>query len=188
MAWKNDQVSEKETKYIIEISQECLRVEGDFVELGCYKGDTSLTLAELLKNSDKKLWIYDSFEGLPEKKKEDESVLGKNFVSGELKVTKRGVKERFLRAGLRLPVIKKGWFGDFSFDDLPGQIAFGFLDGDFYDSIRDGLRLIQGKISRGGVLIVHDYNNPALPGVKRAVDEYGCNNLTIYESMAILKF
>ena len=28
------------------------------------------------------------------------------------------------------------------------------------------------RISSGGVLIVHDYTNPALPGVKRAVDEW----------------
>ncbi|MBR3169040.1 class I SAM-dependent methyltransferase [Candidatus Saccharibacteria bacterium] len=188
MSWKNDQVSEKETKYIIEISKECLKVEGDFVELGCYKGDTSLILADLLKNSGKRLWIYDSFEGLPEKKKEDESILGKDFVVGELMVTKREVKERFLRAGLKVPIIKKGWFADFSSNDLPERIAFAFLDGDFYDSIRDGLRLIQGKMSKGGILIIHDYNNPALPGVKKAVDEYGYDDLIIYESMAILEF
>ena len=188
MTWKNDQVSEKETKYIIEISKECLKVEGDFVELGCYKGDTSLILADLLKNSGKRLWIYDSFEGLPEKKKEDESILGKDFIVGELMVTKREVKERFLRAGLKVPIIKKGWFADFSSNDLPERIAFAFLDGDFYDSIRDGLRLIQGKMSKGGILIIHDYNNPALPGVKKAVDECGYDDLIVYESMAILEF
>ena len=50
MAWKNDQVSEKETDKILEVARDSLEVEGDFVELGCYKGDTSLLLAEVLRD------------------------------------------------------------------------------------------------------------------------------------------
>lgn len=188
MVWKNDQVSRGETERILNIARECLGVSGDFVELGCYKGDTSLLLAEILKDSDKKLWIYDSFEGLPEKSEEDFSPLGENFKRGELLVTKREVKERFLRAGLRVPVIKKGWFSDFSSDDLPGGIAFCFLDGDFYESIRDGLKLVENKMDENGVLIVHDYNNPELPGVKKAVDErVGTRDLQVLETCAIIR-
>lgn len=222
MAWKNDQVSEEETKKIIKLAKSVLGVEGDFVEFGCYKGDTSLVLAELLhrdimlyqkashsssaraketlsplvengvenhvdkvgktceKNVEKngcekhlkRLWIYDSFEGLPEKNIADESVLGVDFKEGELFVTKRDVKERFLRAGLPVPVIKKAWFCDLSGGDLPEKIAFAFLDGDFYESIRDSLKLVGPKMSKEGVIIVHDYTNPALPGVKKAVDEW----------------
>lgn len=188
MVWNNDQVSKEETKKILEIAKECLAIGGDFVELGCYKGDTSLALAEVLKGSDKRLWIYDSFEGLPEKSAQDNSPLGENFKKGELFVTKREVKARFLRAGLKVPVIKKGWFFDFSSEDLPEKISFCFLDGDFYESIRDGLKLIKNKMSNGAVLVVHDYNNPALPGVKRAVDEWWQSKIEIFESMAILRF
>ncbi len=173
MVWKNDQVTEKETERILELAREALFVPGDFVEMGCYKGDTSLMLAEILKESEKKLWIYDSFEGLPEKGTEDESVLGENFKGGELFVTKREVKERFLRAGLRVPIIKKAWFCDLTSHDLPEKIAFAFLDGDFYESISDSLKLVTPKMSPGGILVVHDFTNPALPGVKRAVDEWG---------------
>ena len=54
---------------------------------------------------------------------------------------------------------------------MPEKIAFAFLDGDFYESIKDSLRLVIPKMSRDGVIIVHDYTNLALPGVKRAVDE-----------------
>ena len=180
MSWKNDQVSEGETRRILELARECLSVEGDFVELGCYKGDTSLLLAEVLVENSvekfaKKLWIYDSFEGLPEKSVADESVLGVNFRVGELLVTKREVKERFLRAGLPVPVIKKGWFEDLKEVDLPEKIAFAFLDGDFYESIRDSLKLVVPKMASGGVLVVHDYSNPALPGVRKAVDEWSAD-------------
>ena len=172
MSWKNDQVSEKETERILELAQECLDISGDFVEMGCYKGDTSLLLAEIVKASEKKLWIYDSFEGLPEKKEADESVMGVLFRGGELAVTKREVKQRFLRVNLPVPVIKKAWFSELVENDLPEQIAFAFLDGDFYESIKDSIKLVAPKMSDGGVMVVHDYTNPALPGVKRAVDEW----------------
>ncbi len=207
MSWKNDQVSQEETGKIVELAKRCLMVSGDFVEMGCYKGDTSLLLAEVLRdynksisteeaveeaveevvekpvenivgkmgisggNSKKRLWIYDSFEGLPEKTSADKSVLGVLFRGGELSVTKREVKERFLRAGLPVPVIKKGWFSELSDSDMPELIAFAFLDGDFYESIRDSLKLVVPKMSQEGIIIVHDYTNPALPGVKKAVDE-----------------
>ena len=189
MTWKNDQVSEQETSKIIEIARNQLEVPGDFVEMGCYKGDTSLLIAEVLQESDKRLWIYDSFEGLPEKRKEDESLLGEAFKGGELYVAKREVKERFLRAGIKVPVIKKAWFSELANEDLPCKIAFAFLDGDFYESIRDSLAIVGDKISDGGVIMIHDYKNPALPGVARAVDEW-LNNKTykteIYQSMIVI--
>lgn len=205
MSWKNDQVSAGETERILELARRCLGVPGDFVEMGCYKGDTSLLLAEIIKDYNlkhmeksventvehlgksgekavedaacgedkKRLWIYDSFEGLPNKTEADNSVLGVDFKNGELMVTKREVKERFLRAGLPVPVIKKGWFCDLNGDDMPERIAFAFLDGDFYESIRDSLRLVVPRLEQDGIIVVHDYNNPALPGVKKAVDEIG---------------
>ena len=189
MAWNNDQVSRTETDKILEFARNCLTVSGDFVELGCYKGDTSLLLAEILKGTDKKLYIYDSFEGLPEKTTEDESAAGENFQGGELYVTKREVKERFLRANLPVPVIKKAWFNELHDADLPEKIAFAFLDGDFYESIRDSLRLIEDKMAENSVIIVHDYTNPALPGVARAVDEWirvRKRKIINYESLAII--
>ncbi len=189
MAWNNDQVSRTETDKILEFARNCLTVSGDFVELGCYKGDTSLLLAEILKGTDKKLYIYDSFEGLPEKTTEDESAAGENFQGGELYVTKREVKERFLRANLPVPVIKKAWFNELSDADLPEKIAFAFLDGDFYESIRDSLRLIEDKMAENSAIIVHDYTNPALPGVARAVDEWirvRKRKIINYESLAII--
>ena len=189
MTWKNDQVNSLETDKILELARNSLGSSGDFVELGCYKGDTSLLIAEILKNTDHILYIYDSFEGLPEKTGNDESALGENFKGGELYVTKREVKERFLRAGLKLPVIKKAWFNELTDEDLPEKITFAFLDGDFYESIRDSLKLIDGKMVEGGIIVVHDYMNLALPGVKKAVDEWLINKQVkqnTFQSMIII--
>ena len=168
------QVSERETEIILELAEKCLDVDGDFVEMGCYRGDTSLLLQRLVQKHEemaKKLWIYDSFEGLPEKSTEDMSGAGEEFKQGSLSVTKREVIERFKKAGLRVPRVKKAFFEDLVESDLPKKVAFAFLDGDLYQSIKDSLKLVLPVINRGGIIVVHDYNNPQLPGVARAVDE-----------------
>ena len=194
------QVADSETNEILKIARECLGLPGDFVELGCYEGDTSLLLAELLRDANsgdansgredaKRLWIYDSFEGLPAKTDADFSVAGEAFQAGVLAVSKREVKLRFLRAGLPVPVITKGWFSDLTDNDLPPKIAFAFLDGDLYESIRDSLKLVENKMIDGGIIIVHDYNNPELPGVTKAVDEWLKGRKLIQrDTLAIIKF
>lgn len=217
MSWKNEQVSEGETRAILTAARQCLGVPGDFVEMGCYRGDTSMLLAEVLwesekngeqvetrqrndgderqgearRSSRKKLWLYDSFEGLPEKEPVDESIMGVDFEKGVLAASRRELKQRFLRSGLAVPKIVKGWFGELTDKDLPVEIAFGFLDGDFYQSTRDGLKLIWPRLSEGGKLLVHDYANEALPGVAKAVDEYFremgvAPKIVVIESLAVV--
>lgn len=165
------QVDDNETAEILRLARSVINLPGGFVEMGCYEGDTSLMLMQELHNK-QRLWIYDSFEGLPSKTVEDESEAGKNFQQGVLAVSKKVVKARFLRTGLPVPVIKKAWFSDLTDSDMPEKICFAFLDGDLYQSIKDSLRLVGNKMVAGGVIIVHDYNNPELPGVTKAVDEW----------------
>ncbi|MBR3180448.1 class I SAM-dependent methyltransferase [Candidatus Saccharibacteria bacterium] len=172
MSWQNDQVSDSETNTILALAKKSLEIEGDFVEFGCYKGDTSLLLADLIKNTDKTLWLYDSFEGLPPKSANDTSALGQDFKPGALATTKRELKQRFLRANLKLPIIKKAWFNELTRSDIPDKISFAFLDGDFYESIKTSLELITPHLSPGATIVIHDYTNPALPGVAKAVNEW----------------
>lgn len=189
----NDQVTPAETSEILQLAETCLSVSGDFVELGCYRGDTSILLGKMLQNSTKNceylvenlcktLWIYDSFAGLPEKTTEDSSGAGQNFQKGELLVTKREVVEKLRKHGLKITnhpdptvssiIIKKAWFDELQSTDLPDRIAFAFLDGDLYSSIKTSLQLVIPRLADQGITIVHDYNNPELPGSARAVDEF----------------
>lgn len=214
---QNDQVTPKETAVILELAEKCLPVEGDFVELGCYRGDTSVLLGKLLaKNSvscgkpvdnlckttsqavenqcktpERHLWIYDSFAGLPAKTTEDASGAGQNFRAGELFVTKREVIEKLRRANLRNVIVKKAWFDQLTDHDLPAQIAFAFLDGDLYSSIKTSLKLVAPRLQNRGIMIVHDYNNPELPGSSRAVDEFlrthPSYHLTVRHTLAVLQ-
>lgn len=194
------QVSKNETEILLDLLENTLNIDGDIVEFGCYRGDTSVLFERRLENYRAKfpenplklLWIYDSFEGLPAKTKEDLSVAGDQFKAGELLVTKRGVIEKFKRFGLRLPKIKKGFFENLNpEEDVPKKISFAFLDGDLYGSIKTSLKLIEHRMEKGGIIIVHDYNNPELPGSSKAVDEWLRNHpeksLTLKETLAIIK-
>lgn len=192
---KNDQVTPKETHILLELAQEALSLPGDFVELGCYKGDTSVLLGKLLVEASPdcgKLWIYDSFAGLPEKTTEDASGAGENFQAGELFVTKHEAVQKIRRAGLHNVIIKKAWFDELTPADLPSQIAFAFLDGDLYGSIKTSLKLVVPLLHRQGIIVVHDYNNPELPGSSRAVDEFLRGHpefqLTVRQTLAVLRF
>ena len=172
----SDQVSYTEAEIIVRQLESVLQngVAGDIVEFGCYAGTTSLFIARLLKQLAEKrqFHVYDSFEGLPEKIGADNSAAGEQFKSGELKATKIQFINNFKRAGLPLPIIHKGWFNELTDSDVPNQIAFAFLDGDFYESIRDSLKLIENKLSPGAVIVVDDYQSEALPGTQKAVTQW----------------
>ena len=147
-------------------------VKGDVVELGCNVGESSKFLRKTLNSfsSSKKLWVYDSFEGLPLRSKWEE---GTPWEPGTLKTDKETLIKNFTQNNLLPPdVIVKSWFNDINDIDLPEKISFAFLDGDFYDSIYDSLIKIYDRVSEGGYIFLHDYKRSDLPGVKAAIDDF----------------
>jgi O-methyltransferase len=172
----SDQIDRKELSVILRVFQTVLakEVNGDVVEFGCYVGTTSLFLQRLIlqARSNKVLYVYDSFAGLPAKTLPDVSPVGEQFKGGELVATKAQLIKNFKHAGLPLPVIRKAWFEELEPSDVPNQISFAFLDGDFYTSIMASLELIWPKLQPGAVVIVDDYQAEALPGVRRALKEW----------------
>jgi len=150
-------------------------VPGHVVEFGCYAGTTSLFIRRLLNargQPAREFHVYDSFAGLPEKAPQDHNAAGVDFEVGKLYVSKADFVKVFRAANLALPVIHKGWFSDTPSDQVPAPIACAFLDGDFYESILDSLRLVWPKMSPGGVVLVDDYKRETLPGVERALHDF----------------
>ena len=63
------------------------------------------------------------------------------------------------------------------------------MDGDFYESILTPLKLIWTRLSEGAVVVIDDYQNAALPGVQKAVDEWMLRHraqIKIEASLAII--
>ena len=190
----SDQVDTKELRVLLRELEKALRsgTTGNIVEFGCYVGTTSLFIRRLLDAYDftGEFHVYDSFAGLPEKTSVDNSAAGEQFKAGELLAPRKTFVYNFKKAGLKLPTIHKGWFADFTPDDVPESIIFAFFDGDFYESIADSFRVCDGKFQEKVTIIVDDYANEALPGAARAVDEWMRHNqqftLRIEASLAII--
>ena len=158
-------------KYILSNLASVIRLPGDVVELGCNVGVTSSYLQRLIKAAgvDKRLHVYDSFEGLPPKTAEDGATPcdeGASAVSVEM------FHKTFEDAGVELPIINKGFFGDIADEKYPEKICFAFFDGDFYGSIMDSFKKIYDKMVPGGIILIHDYAWLAFPGVCKACDDF----------------
>jgi O-methyltransferase len=146
---------------------ECQRVEGDMVEFGAYTGQAAMLMSSLCN---KTLWVYDSFRGLPPKRAIDGN--DARFYEGVLAVGKDVLIRNFAAAGLATPCIIEKWFGQLTDNELPNRIAFAHLDGDFYESIFDSLKLVYQRMTPGGIVLIDDYNHRGLPGVRVAVSDF----------------
>lgn len=85
-----------------------LGVEGNVAELGCYRGDTSWQLNVLMP--DRKLYLFDTFEGFDERDVDMERKLGCSDAQTGLY---SGTDKEKLMERMPLPgqvVIRKGWF------------------------------------------------------------------------------
>jgi len=186
----SDQVDTRELTAILSELEHLLAggKRGSIVELGCYVGTTSLFIRRLMneyKVTDE-FHVYDSFEGLPEKTFQDVSVAGDQFVVGALYAARHTLLENFKKARLQAPIVHKGWFSDLVPKDMPDGILFAFLDGDYYESIRDSLKLVENKLLPGAIIIVDDYASEALPGAAKAADEWASRKGYRIQNMASL--
>lgn len=145
-------------------------IEGDVVELGCNVGTVSLFIRRFLdrNGSSKRFFVYDSFEGLPEKRKEDGN--DPFYRTGCCQCKAQELIDNFQLAELTVPEIKQGRFSEIT--EWPDKIAFAFFDGDFYSSILDSFGQVYPKMTAGSRIAIHDYRNPGLPGVERACLEF----------------
>lgn len=148
-------------------------VPGDVVELGCLTGQTAAVMARTLQDfgSDKILWLFDSFEGLPQPTRED----GSNFplIPENFATSPQYIRERFAALGLPQPGIMEGWFGDTLKKFLPETICFAHLDADVYSSTKEGMEALYFRLAPGAIVLVDDY---ARADVCDLITEYYAQN------------
>jgi O-methyltransferase len=168
-----------EHKIILTYLQHILdnNIEGDIVEFGCYGGGTSVAIKKLLKanNSNKKLYVYDSFEGLPENHENDKIATN---TKGTMVSSLQTYKDKIEKNNCKDINITKGFFKDIKESELPEKISFAFYDGDLYQSTLDFLNKVEGKMSKGSIIIFDDFVHPQgiFPGTKVACNEYFKSN------------
>jgi len=165
----NDEQLSALIKYLLVAIEK--KVEGDVVEFGCYVGESSKVLMKTIieSRSNKKLYVYDSFEGLPSL---SEWEINTGWKPGTLKTSEDVLIQNFIDNELPPPIVHKDWFKDIPDDKIPEKISFAFLDGDFFESIYDSLNKIYDRVVEGGYICFHDYLRNDLPGVKEGIERF----------------
>ena len=170
------------TKYIVQND-----IPGDIIECGVWKGGSMMAIALKLlkeKNSEKDLYLFDTYEGMSKPTELDISFEGKNaekqYEKNKRKedssdwcyVPLEEVKQNMIKTEYNSQKLHfiKGKVENTIPEFAPKQISLLRLDTDWYESTKHELIHLYPRLSTGGVLIIDDYGY--WKGAKKAVDEY----------------
>lgn len=159
--------------------EEVLRngVPGDLIEAGVWRGGVPIFMRAILAargDEERKVWVADSFEGLPSPNVKDYPADRGYDLSmwKSLAVPLKEVRANFERFGLLDDQVNflPGWFKDTLPEAPITRLAVMRLDGDLYESTMDALVHLYPKLSPGGYAIIDDYRSA--PPCQKAVDDY----------------
>ena len=138
-------------------------IKGVLAEVGVFKGGSAKIICEA--KGRRALHLFDTFEGMPEVSGYDAS-----YRKGQFKATLGSVKD-FLK-GYPNVHFHKGVFPENTKLLRNKKFAFVNLDVDIYESTLNCIKFFYPRMSKGGIIISHDYNYPEAPGVKKAFGEF----------------
>lgn len=163
-------------------------VTGDFVECGVWRGGISLAAKLIFEEyrCDKRVWLFDTFAGMPEPTEFDRPRFEKFDTRQVFDEAQRegfnewcyasieDVRRNFERAGANFEQTRfiKGDVRQTLHDEanLPAGISVLRLDTDWYESTKVQLEVLYPRLSRGGGLLIDDFGY--WEGVRKAVEEY----------------
>lgn len=159
----------KKAYFLYNFAKECSSLNGDIAELGVYRGAGARLIYEGLASKDKRIFLFDTYEGLPKTDAEGDE----NWQEGDLNDVDLGDVKRHLPEENFSFV--KGFFPDsLKLTPINEQSTFSFIhiDFDLYVSTIDALDYFYPKMVSGGIILVDDYGVLACQGVLRAVNEF----------------
>jgi O-methyltransferase len=140
------------------------RVEGAFAEVGVWRGETSEFLHRLAPQ--RTLYLFDTFTGFPE------ADLPPGATDARFRDTSEQAVRRRVGASQNI-VLRTGYVPETLAGLEHERFAFVLLDLDLLDPTRAALEFFYPRLSAGGYLVVHDYNNPESNwACKRAFDAF----------------
>ncbi|MFZ4547958.1 MAG: TylF/MycF/NovP-related O-methyltransferase [Bacteroidales bacterium] len=157
-----------------------LGVQGDFAELGVYKGE-SARLIHLMDGS-RIFHLFDTFEGFTDTDLRPESGKAATYSSNNFADTSINKVLKNIGGNPEMIKIHPGYFPS-STNGLQGNtFALVNMDADLYNPTKAGLEYFYPKLAPGGVIIIHDYNDK-WEGLVKAVDEFSAE---IPEQLVVL--
>lgn len=166
----------------IDLMEECIKtivnekIEGDIIEAGVWKGGMGMWIQNLLNyyNDKRTLWLFDTYGKFPESSYDKDRKIHPitEYLFSE-KYNINDVKINFEKFNL-LDNNIKFIIGEFK-NTIPitdiSKISILRLDSDYYDSTMLILEKYYNNISKGGYVIIDDYNNEYL-AAKEAINDF----------------
>ena len=184
-----------EALYLLNYLNKALKLEGDVCEFGVAQGATSALMANEIEGTDKNLWLFDSFQGLPGPSKKDvllDDIFGLGSIEayeGTMACGTGMVIGRLRRIGFpdsRTRIVPGFIEETIKNPDLPGRVCFAYVDFDFYEPIIAALKFLDKVLPAGGFVMVDDYGFFSA-GAKEAVDEFVDANKDRYRMIFPIK-
>ena len=145
------------------------KVDGSLAELGVYRGATARLIHHYAP--ERRLHLFDTFSGFDDR----DGAKDKSMTDTVNTTLFRDTNLDLVRAAIS-PVngnvhLHKGFFPETFTPELSGEkFAFVHLDADLYEPMFAGLKNFYPLLSRGGIIVAHDYN--AWLGSRAAIDEF----------------
>lgn len=148
------------------------KIKGDIAEVGTYRGGSAFIISSIINKTNKKLMVFDTFEGLPNEHEKYREISPKPgwLADVNLEETKKFILSSKIKKDNL--IIKKGIFPDTAKKLKNLQFSLVHLDTDLYSSTFNSLKYFYSRLSKGGCIISHDYNSIGCPGVKLAFQEF----------------
>lgn len=142
-------------------------IQGAVAEAGVYRGEFAKQINKFF--SDRKCYLFDTFEGFTESDIEKEQEGSLTFANHLKNVN---VEETLAKMPFREQIdVKIGRFPETA-EGIKDKFAFVNLDMDLYEPTIGGLRIFYPLMADGGVILVHDYFSKVYPGIEKAIDDY----------------
>jgi hypothetical protein len=148
-------------------------IPGDVVECGVARGGSAALIALALKElkSERPVWVFDTFEGIPAATTDDPDYEIASLYTGAFRGDLKEVRGTFQKLG----ILEKFRFVQGRFEEtLPattvGPIALLHIDGDWYSSVKACLESLYDRVSPGGVIQLDDYG--FWQGAEKATEEF----------------
>jgi len=145
---------------------------GALIEVGVWRGGSGAIIATKAKSVGipDPVYLCDTFSGVVKASTEDVTF----YKGGEHADTSRELVEQLIhnRLGLDNVVVLKGIFPDETAHLIPStQFRFCHIDVDTYQSAKDIVEWIWGKLAVGGMIVFDDYGFKYCEGVTKYVEE-----------------
>jgi O-methyltransferase len=150
---------------MLRFCQEHPSTDGVFVEAGCFKGGSSAKFSHVAKVLDRKLLIFDSFEGMPENEEShDKSIFGysiKNwFGKGEFCGRLDEVRNNIEIHGVTdVCELHQGWFEN-TLPDFGQAVLGAYIDVDLASSTKTCVKYLYPRLVDNGFLVSQDGDFP----------------------------